>query len=584
MVYGALDMERLESMYTDMESITLASYMQRVVEYNQAVQGKLLGFHAARRQRMAELGTFEPTLVTGANYADRRWPQTDITERNQRFANAAIAAIINEEEPPPQDLFPYIGEERNRRYSTDIEMQMPVGTRVRVGARADDIRRNFAPSPGYDSLFSGYSTSIGISIEQPLMRGMGFASNLASLRLAALASETAFQDYRREFMRVISAAEMAYWKLFYAQEEYSLSKESVALAETLVNDSVASFEAGRGAELDVLEAKAGLAIRKSRESDARMKCIEAINELASFFGGVPKSNRTGYVAVDSPESGRTRMEFDGGVDLAMEMNPDLQRARIEKDQSKVRLEFARNQRLPELNLTGGLDFAGQGLDWTGSYEDLEERRFPGWSVGVVFRLPIWGDVRKRNELWAAKLRYQEAERVEENLITQLKVGNDTSGHRLNANYVTAQSLKEVVDFRDNLLQTRMQSRDVGRMDTRSVLEAEQELFVAKLEQLRSEVECQRAALELQLISGALLQLRSLEITYEYLAEATSGWAESDAQSMPDLVYQPADVTRLSGLEAVDFGGPPEETPWLGISWDNFNPTIWNPRTEKKGSE
>ncbi len=558
----------IESAYPSMEELTLETYMQRVVDFNQAVQSKLLAFHAARRQRMAEMGTFEPSLVTGANYSDRRWPQTDIDERNQGFATAAIQAIINEEDPPPNDLYPYIGEERNRRYSTDIEMLTPIGTRVRVGARADDIRRNFAPAPGYDSLFSGYSTSIGITVEQPLLRGLGFASNLASLRLAAHESEIAFQAYRRQLMQVISAAEMAYWRLYYAQQEYALSKESVALAETLLRDSEASFEAGRGAELDVLEAKAGLAIRKSRQSDARLKCIEAINELASFFGGVPKTSGTGYIAVQSPESEPVDLAFGQGMELAMAMNPDLQRAKLEKEQARVRFEYAKNQRLPELNLTTGVDFAGQGVDWSGSNADIEDLSFPGWSVGLVFRVPMWGDVRKRNELWAAKLRYREAERNELDLMTQLKVGSDTAEHRLDANYTTAQSLEEVVDFRDNLLQTRMQSRDVGRMDTRSVLEAEQELFVARLEQLQSEVECQRASLELQLISGTLLQMRDLDITFEYLEGAISEWSGDDPRKMPDMIYRPADISRLPNLEPVDFGGDPARAPWMGLSWGN----------------
>ena len=574
----------LASMYPVMEDLALEHYMQRVVNYNQSVQGRLLGFHAARRQRMAEMGTFEPALVTGASYADRRWPQTDIGDRNQGFASAAIMAAINGDDPPPQDLYPYIGEERNRRYSTDIEMLTPVGTRVRIGARADDIRRNFSPSPGYDSLFSGYSSSIGISLEQPLMRGFGYAANLASLRLAAQQSEIAFQEYRRELMRVISAAEMAYWNLYYAQEEYTLSGESVALAETLLKDSEASFKAGRGAELDVLEARAGLAIRKSRQSDARMKCIEAINELASYFGGVPQFNRTGYVAIDSPESDAVKLESRRGMELAMQMNPDLQRARLEKEQAKIRFDYAKNQRLPELTLTSGVDFAGQGLDWSGSNADIEELSFPGLSVGVVLRLPMWGDVRKRNELQAARLRYQAAERDESNLATQLRVGSDTSAHRLQANYMTAQSLMAVVEFRENLLRTRMQSRDVGRMDARSVLEAEQELFIARLEQLQSEVEWQRASLEMQLISGTLLQLRDLEITFEYLAEAYAAWAEKDQDDLPQLQYRPANSARLATAEAIDFGGDPVGAPWMGLSWGNHHGGEWNPVIKKGASD
>ncbi|MEX0323833.1 MAG: TolC family protein [Puniceicoccaceae bacterium] len=563
------------AIYPNTENLTLQDYMQRVVDYNQAVQSKLLGFHAARRQRRAELGSFEPTLVTRGNFADRRWPQTGIEERSQGWTQEAFNRALDQDpdnDPPPLDLYPYIGEERTRRYSSDIEIMTPVGTRVRVGAKADDILRNHASSPAYDTSQSGYTTAIGFSIEQPILRGMGFTANLASLRLAARQSEIAFQEYRRELMRVVSAAEMAYWDLFYAQQEYALSEESVALAETLLKDSQASHEAGRGAMLDVLEAEAGLAVRKSRQSDARLKCIEAMNEMASFFGGVPRRSSTGLVAVDSPESKPVEHTFSKGVELALNMNPDLQRARLETEQARVRFGFARNQRLPELNMTAGVDLVGNGLDWTRANEDIEELRFPAWSVGVVFRVPIWGDVRKRNELWAAKLKFLEAERMESNLVNQLTVGRHTSEQRVDSNYTTARSLERVVEFRTNLLETRMQSRDVGRMDARSVLEAEQELFAARLEQLKSEVECQRAMLDLQLISGNLLQMRNIEISFADLEYRSADWAKNYEEKTPSMVYMVADPARLSMSEAQDLGGDSVSTPWLGFDWGKKKPS------------
>ncbi len=557
----------LDDIYPTMEEMSLQDYMQRVVDFNESVQSKLLGFHAARRQRMAEMGNFEPVLVTGADYSDRRWPQTHINERTQGWANEALNAAINGEDPPGQDLYPYIGEERNRRYRSDIEVLTPIGTRVRVGARADDIRRNFAPSPGYDTKFSGYSTSVGLSIEQPLLRGLGLTANLASLRMAAKQSEIAFQEFRREMMRVVSSAEMAYWELYYAQESMKLSRESVAIAETLLKDSQTRFEAGRGSQLDVLEAEAGLAIRKSRQSDAHLRCIEAMNEMASFFGGIPKNTQVGFKAVDSPRSDSVEVSFDRDSELVIGMNPDLLKAQLEKEQARVRFGYARSQRLPELNLTAGVDLAGHGLDWTRSNDDIEELRFPAWSVGLVFRVPLWGDIRKRNERWAAKLRFLEAERKESNMKTQLQVGRDTSEHRVESNYATTRSFERVVEFRENLLNTRMESQDVGRMDARSVLEAEEDLFVAKLELLQSEVECQRSLLELQLISGNLLQMRNIEMSFTFLEEQSADWANANTQNMPELVYQTADPSRLHSLGAVPQGGDPAGTPWFGFSWD-----------------
>ena len=260
------------------------------------------------------------------------------------------------------------------------------------------------------------------------------------------------------------------------------------------------------------------------------------------------------------------LSFDSGIRTAMAMNPDLLRAQIRKEQEMIRIGYAKNQRLPELNLTAGFTSSGLGFDWTTSAEDVREIGFPAWTVGLVFRVPIWGDVRGRNELAAAKIRLRQAERIEGNLKTQLRVGRDTSEQRVISNYTTARSLERVVEFRSNLLETRMQSRDIGRMDTRSVLEAEQELFGARLEQLRSEIQYQRALLELQMISGSLLQLRNLEMSFDELEYSTRRWLAEDGPDTIGLEYRVADFNRLPAVDPMEFSGDPLATPWFGYNW------------------
>jgi outer membrane protein TolC len=565
-----------ERPYGTEDRLTLREYMQRVVDYNESVQGRLLGFHAARRQRLAEVGTFEPAFIASGEYVDRQQPNNFQAERS-----------LGIDPSDPDYEYPSVFEERNRRYNTSIEILSPLGTRFRVGATGGDLKNN-VPRPAGGIISGGdllgdreYETALTATIEQPLLKGLGFGTNLASLRLAARESEAAFQEYRRELMQVVAEAELAYWDLFYAQEELQLSRESVDLARTLLSDSTASFDAGRGSKLDVLEAEAGLALRLSREREAYQQSIEAMNRLSSFFGGVPKEHGAGYVAVDSPVSREVDMSFDDGIRTAMAMNPDLLRAQIKKEQEQIRIGYAKNQRLPELNLSAGFTTSGLGFDWETSFEDVKNIEFPAWTVGIVFRYPIWGDIRGRNELLAAKIRLRQAERVEGNLKTQLRVGRDTSEQRVLSNYMTARSLERVVEFRDNLLETRMQSRDIGRMDTRSVLEAEQELLAARLEQLRSEIQYQRALLELQMISGSLLKLRNLEMNFEELEYSTRRWMAGGGQSTIGLHYRVADFRSLPEGDPVEFRSDPVATPWFGNNWGAWkDEVIYTPEDDE----
>ncbi len=205
--------------------VTLEQYMQRVVEHNEAVQSRLLAFHAARSQRRAEGGAFEPALVTSGEFVDRKRANTVEIERSLRSGGEFT--------------------ERNKNFSSAIEMQTPVGTRLRLGATAGKLVNNIQRTVIVD-LDAEYETSIGFSLEQPLLKGAGHSVALASLRVAARSSEIAYQEYRSQLMNVVAEAELAYWQLYFAQQEVRLLGESLTLAETLVRDSAANLEAGRG--------------------------------------------------------------------------------------------------------------------------------------------------------------------------------------------------------------------------------------------------------------------------------------------------------------------------------------------------
>lgn len=521
------------------EPVTLEQYMQRVVENNESVQARLLAFHASRSQRRAEGGAFEPSLVTGGEFVDRQRANTIEIERSLRSGGEF--------------------KERNQNYSTAIEMQTPLGTRLRVGATAGKLINNIQRTVIVD-LEAEYETSLGLTIEQPLLRGAGHNVALAALRLSARGSEISYQEYRRQLMNVIAEAELAYWQLYYGQQEVRLLGESVALAQTLVRDQGANFEAGRGSRLDVLEAEAGLAMRRSRESLSSQRKVEAHNRLKAYLG----SSGAGatMAASEAPVLRRVEVAAEEGSRTAFAMNPDLLRAQAQVGQEAIRTAFARNQRLPQLDLKSSLGATGLGYDWTSAWRDVEKYNYPAWTVGLEMRIPLFGGVRGRNEYRAANLRRLQAERIASDVSTQLRTGLDSALKRIEAAFTAAQSYQTVVEFRSNLLQTRLQGRDVGRLDSRSVLEAEQELFAARVDQLQSEIEYQRALLELQVVSGTLLQSRGMEIGFTTLEQRTNAWIKSPGAPLDSLDYRIPVITRWPMVPAEAFEGEPDPVyPW-----------------------
>jgi outer membrane protein TolC len=523
--------------------LSLADYMQRVVEYNEAVQARVLAFHAARSQRRAEAGVFEPMWAATGEYVDRKRPNTVEIERSLRSGG--------------------FFRERNENYQSGLEMLSPLGTRVRLGVSGRQLINNLQRTVLVD-IDAEYESQVGITLEQPLLKGAGTAVSLAGLRVAARTSEIAYQDYRRQLMQVLAEAEVGYWQLFYSQQELRLTGESVALAQTLVSDMRAALEAGRGSPLNVMEAEAGLAVRNARQSLARQKHAESLNRLLALCSGAPGTELRNFVATDAPRLQPVILSPGDALETAYAMSPEVLRAQALVAQEKIRVGYAGNQRLPQVDLKGSVGAQGLGYDWRTSWRDVDRRDFPTWTVALEVRVPLFGGVRGRNEFRASQQRLLQAERTQSDVFNQVRSGVDTAQQRMIESFRAAQTFASVVEFRTTLLDARLKGREVGRVESRAVLEAEQELLSARLDRLQSEIEYQRALLELELMSGTMLQNRGLELDFAALEKQTARWAEKGGGAMPALRYVAPVFDRWPAHAPVPFVGDSAPVfPWSG---------------------
>jgi outer membrane protein len=478
--------------------LSLADYTQRVIEYNESVQIRLLELAISNKRVKAERGIFEPEFFSSLERA------------GNRRENTAQQKVSSSFEP----LF----SELNSTYSGGIEFQAPTGARLRLGYTLQDLANNYTRK--YFNLDRQYQTFAGTSIVQPLLKnGWGMAT-LANIRVAALESDIAFQDYRRQMMVVLSTAEAAYWDVYLTQEQLRLNQESVTLADTILADVRISFEVGKSNELDVVQAEAGLALRKSKRSEAEQKRYEAINRLTAFYSGAVVSTNASIKAVTAPETTETDLNYFDAWGEAFETNPDYLIQRKKVIEEDVKLAYSRNQRWPQLDVKASYGLNGLGNTPAASMDDIESAAFSSWSIGMEFRIPLAGGIKGRNELAAAKLRKQQAILSLKDVEVQIANALDTSIHKVRSAHENVTNYQTVVALNQNLLDTQLARLQVGKSDTRRVLEIERDLFEAKTAALESLIQYQKAKLELELVKGSTLKRRALDLTRRELEERT----------------------------------------------------------------
>jgi outer membrane protein len=322
-------------------------------------------------------------------------------------------------------------------------------------------------------------------------------------------------------MLVISTAEAAYWNLYMSQEQVRFFHESVRLAESLVTDNQTRLDAGRGSELEVLEAKAGLALRKSKLAEAEQKYFETVNQLRTLLAFSAAGSAPVLLATDQPGIAVPTAPFMQSSQLALEKNPDYLGQLKKMKQEDVRVAYAKNQRLPQLDLKASYGLNGLGPDAGSSFEDVQEAGFPSWSLGAELRIPLTGGIKVRNELAAAKLRKQQALVTLKDTETQVLNAIETALRKVASAQQSTANYRDVVEFSTRLLETERARLDAGKATSRRVLEVDAGVFEAKNSVLEAQVQYERARLELDLVQGTLLESRNLDLTQKEVRDRTT---------------------------------------------------------------
>jgi outer membrane protein TolC len=226
-------------------------------------------------------------------------------------------------------------------------------------------------------------------------------------------------------------------------------------------------------------------------------------------------------AVDPPQVRETQHSFFEVWRAAYDLNPEYHVQRFRVLQEANRLGYARNQRLPELNLKGSYGLNGLGETPGDSWNDIEMGGFPSWNVGVELRVPLAGGIKTGNDLAAARLRYQSSQLTLREVETQMVNSLDTALHKIQSARESVRGYRTVQGFNQSVFDSSLARLEVGKVDSRRVLEIEAELLEARNSVAEALVQFERAELELELMQGAVLKNRSLDLPQRELSARTS---------------------------------------------------------------
>src|ERR1041385_1728767 len=359
--------------------LTLPEMVQMVLDHNESVQVRILQAEIGRRPLDSEKGIFEPQITGSIERVDSVRPNNA-----QQIASLGFSAQ------------PFL-KERNTLYNSGIEFLTPIGTKLRGGLTIRELNNNIQQN-GREM-----ETFLCATITQPLLKNFGQDATLARIRLAAVASDIAFQEYSKQLMIVISQAESAYWDLYLMQEQQDIAAQSIDVAERILKDAEARKEVGKGAQVDVLQAAAAVSQRRAKYAESRHRVIESVSRMTSYYLDAVVFTNAIVRAIDHPEMLPVPVDQLANAQDAFASNPDYLIRQHRLKQDEVRLKYAKNQRMPQLDAKGAYGMNGLGHTINRSWDMVDDFRAPVWSIGVELTVPLLGGIKEKNEYEAAKV-------------------------------------------------------------------------------------------------------------------------------------------------------------------------------------
>jgi len=467
--------------------MSLASFLGEVVRTNPGVREARLQWLIQTGQARAEWGTYEPVLTASAK------------EEGLRQQNTALEQF--------QQLGTAVYDEKNDAYSLGVEGNLPTGANYNLGASITRLQDTYVEQGQFKSF-------VGISAQQPLLKGFTHGAPMGSIRTAFEDRIIAFHEYRLQLMSAVAQAEAAYWNLAFAQEVLRMDSESVQVARDLLATAKEAALVGKMSDLDVREAEAELASREATREDGQISLNEALRQLRLLMGA-PGATNDSIVATDplvTNEGGQwdPAAEDRSYQEWAERAQPDYM---IETEQvlkEGLLVDLQKDQALPDLSLSGSYGYTGLGDTPQDSLGSLGSQSYPTWSLGLELHMPLLLGVKQRNELDVEELKRELAtvrlaavrQQMTDTIISLVQSIATLREHIDNQ--------RTVVQVKRDLLAVQVERLHGGAASLLEVYNAEDALRQARQHELEAVVRFRQAMMELGRASGAVLRDNALE--------------------------------------------------------------------------
>lgn len=496
--------------------MSLAEVIMTAFDQNLEVDIQLKDVEIAREQYFAEKGIYDPVLGASVGYR-----VIDGESNSSAFAASPGTSTT--------DDGTVIVDQTQEEASVSLSQLVPSGATLSLGV--DRTRTDYRDSRSNSLTFDPEESQRAyIRITQPLLKNFGPTVTNLGIRLARIERQIQRSLYKQEVENQIAAVMSAYWDLVFAIRNLDVQRASLEAALELERVNEVRVRTGSAPRSDLFQAQAQVAQRRNNVITAKSQILAAQDRLLSLMNwSDPESQWDNPIdPTDLPDKYDLELKYDDDTVIteALMDRDDLIAARLSVRAAETTKDATWWQRFPELNAIAEYGLTGTDDSVQSAWDEVEAGDYEDWFVGLEFKYPIFNTTPRANYR-RAKLQIEQAalgvDRLELAVATQARAATRsvrTAQESIEASEAQVRAAEETLSAERKRL-------DVGSSTTFNVLDFQEDLAQAQVNQVQSQVNFQKGLIELERSRGTLLDTiaADLGLTFDFEEEITKDEAD-----------------------------------------------------------
>ena len=404
-----------------------------------------------------------------------------------------------------------------------------LGWHYEVGYNGQRLESNSA----INSLSPEYRSGLVGSVTLPLLKGFLWGEAWTQVKTTQVLEDQSYEQFRLELMEIITSVENSYWDVIATREQLKVANKSVETAAALLEQTKAQYEVGVVSKVEVVEAEAGVADRDFSRIVAGNTYLRAQDTLIDLVLGphLTPESQLELRPTTEPDVVDYQIDADAAARKAFEHRPELSIAEYVVENQELNLKFAKNQRLPQLDVVGSYGYAGLAgrtnpapgfggaprapIPIDDRYGDTHNDYFSesgarSWSAGAVLSFPI-GKIRERADVRRARLEIRRAKtqvrRVEQDIILEVRDAVRT----LRSSIEGIEAASENMESAQEQLRAEQIRLEHGESTPFEVLQREEDLVTAESQHIGSLQAYRNSVTALDRRQGTILRDRGIVV-------------------------------------------------------------------------